>query len=253
MSSGLLEWVTHLVGRLALVWLAALVPILIGVAQLEQLWTHTDPPWGWLVVAPLPLIGLALALSKSAPIAWRFFTCLSAAIAFIGSMMLYVQYWPAIANLLLASTVPALAGTLPGAIMARPPRLLGRATLVWTGLVLGLGLVAAFAEEFIIARNAEAHANGRPYCLQFASQKNAFEYEPVKTLFDLNGMKMRARLLAGGSTMFRNQHHAWLVIEGQTFLNWSYMTQSFRTDVGGNVSLVTCKAEKHFAKHLPTW
>lgn len=64
---------------------------------------------------------------------------------------------------------------------------------------------------------------------------------------------MRARLLAGGSTMFRNQNHAWLIVDGSTFYNWSYMSQDFRTDVGGNPRLVTCTAKPHFARDLRPW
>lgn len=53
--------------------------------------------------------------------------------------------------------------------------------------------------------------------------------------------------------MFRNQNHAWLIVDGSTFYNWSYMSQDFRTDVGGNPRLVTCTAKPHFARDLRPW
>jgi hypothetical protein len=65
---------------------------------------------------------------------------------------------------------------------------------------------------------------------------------------------MRARLLAGGSTMFRNQSHAFLVTvadDRKEWLHWSYMEQAFVAG-GGNMT-ANCTPTPHSVRKLPIW
>src|SRR5215470_17108097 len=64
--------------------------------------------------------------------------------------------------------------------------LLGRPTF-W------VGLPAALANGIVVTWRAEAIAGDRPYCIQYASQTDAFAYEPARTLFDISALKMRQR------------------------------------------------------------
>lgn len=239
-------------GAILAIWLAAPAPILVAAALIEPRWTHNEPPWAWLLIPILPLIGLALAFSKWGAPAWRGLAVLGGAVGATAFTMLKFSIWPAVATILMAIALLTLAATVPAAVRARSPGLFGRALLVWTGCVLGFGILAAFVEEFVIAQKAETIAGGRPYCIEYASQTDAFGYEPVKTLFDINGLKMRARLLEGGSTMFRNQNHALLIIEagdGRTkWLSWSYMEQSFVP--GNGVKKLACLPASHYLKTL---
>ncbi len=241
-------------GALA-IWLAALAPILVATMLIEQPWTHTEPPWSWLLVPPLPLIGLTMALSRPSEQAWRALAAIGAATAIVAFSMLCLGIWPAVAVVLLAIALMTLCATAPAAFTSRSPRVFGRALLAWTGCVLGFGIVAAFAEEFVIARKAEAYANGRAYCIEYASQKDAFGYEPVTNLFDLNGVKMRARLTAGGSTMFRFQNHALIMVEAdegrKEWRSWSYTEQAFV--VGYGEVKTACAPAPHYVENLPIW
>jgi hypothetical protein len=97
--------------------------------------------------------------------------------------------------------------------------------------VIGFAIVWPFAQIGLIAAEAQYFANGRPYCIEVASDGFVY-YKPVTSLLELNGLTLRAPYVnSGGSVGFvQFTFHALLVIEtgsAPEWRNWSYWKQHF--------------------------
>jgi hypothetical protein len=181
---------------------------------------------------------------------------------------LYFVSWQSLAGVLFGVDILVFAATLgPATGLCRTGRL-GHATLLWSGILFGVGLPLMAANAEVVVWRAESVAGDRPYCIEYASPFYVFDYEPAETLFDLTAFKMQARLLYGGMhPAFFGQHHAILVMqsgEDKVFLNWSYAREDFVGEVlnrrwyneAGKHYLrpkASCKPDTHYARHLPVW
>lgn len=247
--------------------LAALFSVIIPAIAFDILlldWKFdVEPPWGWATISMIPLVSLTLLvlqdrwLSKFSRPACAILISHAAIMIVSGLADRYrvVGVSVFVDLLLIAAVSPAAFGVIP------LPRF-SRATLFWIALLFGVGFPAGLANGVVVMWRAEALAGDRPYCIQYASQTDAFAYEPARTLFDLSALKMQQRLdYTAGFTgaQFVFQRHAVLVFEeGQPRLfSWSYRHEDFLDDVnnwpGHRAPEVFCTPRKHYARHLPIW
>jgi hypothetical protein len=175
-------------------------------------------------------------------------------------MLVSGRLWPAIAKMSLFIDLLLIAAVLPSAVRSKPLGGFSRATVFWVLVFFGLCLPVALANGIIVMSRAEAIAGNRPYCIQYASQTDAFAYEVARTLFDLSALKMQSRIMAGGSRAYYFQQHGLLVVQDVgklSFFNWSYFREDFLDQVNdlknGYQPKVFCTPEQHYAKHLPIW
>jgi hypothetical protein len=139
-------------------------------------------------------------------------------------------------------------------------------------MVLPAGALAmlfawSFATVGLVVWQAEAVAAGRPYCIQVSKDAEG-HYQPVTSLLDLSGLRLRAPVLwsVAGSPGGRFNHHAVLAVanggderlweNGEAFeqerWNWSHRRARFMPigDREGHVRRV-CAGRDHFARQLP--
>jgi hypothetical protein len=131
----------------------------------------------------------------------------------------------------------------------------------------GGSLVGLFGWSFAImglmVRQAEAIADGRPYCLQVGTDRMGI-YKPVTSLFDLRGLKLRApgvlRIPNNPSWGVIRNYHAVLAVEADNgvvdWWNWSHRRGQFTvmSTAGAGYpypSQAACVADTHFARRLP--
>ncbi len=248
------RWLLALIG-------GSIVPLLLVFDICLSRWSDVDSQWAWLTIAPLPVLGL---ISVWVPRKWLKpivrLVCVAAA-AHAGAMIVavYLWDWRPIATTALPVDLVMMMATARSAFGARPSGRLAKAILIWVGCLFGIGLPLAVANAVVVMSRAETIAGDAPYCIQYASQTDAYAYEPASTLFDLSGLKMQARIMAGGSTDYYSQNHALLVVDRGTreFLNWSYGVENFvneavdRTrDRGPDIY---CIPKPHYASQLPIW
>lgn len=112
----------------------------------------------------------------------------------------------------------------------------------------------SFANVGWVVWQAQYLADGRPYCIQRGGR--AFAYEPVTSLLDLNGLRMR---------VIYDKHdvpvgsHALLVVDrgdGLESRDWSYLSQHFvliKQSQQSSRWRPSCALRKDFALHLPFW
>jgi hypothetical protein len=248
-------------------WLIAL--FCPGIFSLVIFWSiltgdwdfDTTPPWAWTIIPIVPFVGttlLFLPIERSA-IATRLSLSLVVLHAAIMLGLLVSGKWPSVAVTALILDAVFIATLLYPAIAGRGPGRLAKATIVWLALFFGMGFILALANGVVVTWRAENLAGERPYCIQYASQTDAYAYEPARTLFDLSLLKMQARIMAGGSSLFHFQNHAVLTIDdgSRSFFNWSYGQEGFLDEALNrntpNGEEVFCRPERHFAKHLPIW
>jgi len=227
-----------------------------------------EPAWSWPLVAILPLAAGALLLispERRRRLA-RPAGAILAAHAALLIVMLGLGCWIAIAGISLFVDLLLVLALAPGLLGLRPGRL-SSATLLWMFVGFGLGFPAALANALVVRWRAEALAGDRPYCIQTASQTDAFAYEPARSLFDLSLVKMQARLVSGAmGDRFHFQTHAVLFIAGEPprFLNWSYAHEGFLDEVLNHRRfqdsppprfrpVIYCAPRPHFAADLPLW
>jgi hypothetical protein len=216
-----------------------------------------QPPCTWAVVGFVPLVSVILLFVRAerSVVAARWAILLFAlhAVAMLGFLAV-----SSAAGIALFLDLFLIAALLLPVVTESPPGRLAKSTIVWVAALFGVGFPAALGNAAIVAWRAETIAGERPYCIEYASQTDAFEYEPARTLFDLSALKMQARLMEGGSSLFHFQHHAILVVgEGtRSFFNWSYMQENFVDEVlnrGRYGPKVACRPERHFATRLAVW
>jgi len=248
--------------------LSAIIPAITFNILMNDWTLDTEPPWSWVMVSVIPLASSALLVLQGR---WLL-TASRTACAILTScavIILVFGWWRHtagrvslfIALLLVAVVLPAALGVIPFGRFAK-------ATIFWIAHLFGLGFPAALANSVVVMSRAESIAGDRPYCIQYASQTDAFAYEPVRTLFDLSALKMRQRLGTAGftGTQFTWQDHAILVINDDkfTFFNWSYKQETFLDEVRNRLYYgdparahlapeVFCTPQRHYTKHLPIW
>lgn len=105
----------------------------------------------------------------------------------------------------------------------------------------------------MVAAKAAAIAMDRPYCLQVEADDRG-HYRPVRSLFDLSGLKMWSRnSLTTGSQDYVWTYHAVLLTnarDGTHWMNWSYRNQRFMP-IGPTPPRLVCRPRKRFAETLP--
>jgi len=199
--------------------LSAIIPAITFNILMNDWTLDTEPPWSWVMVSVIrsqarrcwfSRVGGFLTASRTA----------SAILTSCAVIILVFGWWRHtagrislfIALLLVAVVIPAALGVIPFGRFAK-------ATILWIALLFGLGFPAALANSVVVMSRAQSIAGDRPYCIQYASQTDAFAYEPVRTLFDLSALKMRQRLGTAGftGTQFTWQNHAILVINDDKF------------------------------------
>jgi hypothetical protein len=251
----LLKWILVLL-------CASIFPIALFWGLLTEGWNFdAEPPWAWAIIPLLPLanvILLSIPIERAA-VATRLSLSIFALHAVIMLGLLLSGRWTSVAGTALLLDSFFLATLLLPALAGRSPGRFATATILWLSLLFGVGFPCVLAHGVVVAWRAETLADGRPYCIQYASQTDPFTYEPARTLFDLSALKMQARLMTGGSSWFHFQNHAVLMIDDdiRSFFNWSYGQEAFLNEVLNhnirNGPEVVCRPERHFAKHLPIW
>lgn len=177
----------------------------------------------------------------------------------LGGLVAQVDPWASFyAALALATDLPllALCWTISGEAEIRSFQ---RGMLILAGGAW-LGLWTwSFANIAIVGLQAEALAEGRPYCLQ-VEKDHLGRYRPVSALFDMTGLKMRTLWShGGGSADYQFSFHAVLYVDkGNGFMwrNWSYRRQRFvsiNSSARRGLALVrpSCEAVPHFIGQLP--
>jgi hypothetical protein len=108
------------------------------------------------------------------------------------------DFWPAVTGMALFLDLLLIAVIFRPALDIRPLRRFSSATIFWVAVLFGVGLPAALTNGIVVMWRAEAIAGDRPYCIQYASQTDAYAYESARTLFDLSALKMQQRLATPG-------------------------------------------------------
>lgn len=267
-QGGLIRWTGYFARWLWAGLLGGILPLAAAYAVLSWTWDFgAQPPWSWLTLGIVPFGCLPLLFLSSRRIQ-NISPAMLATLslhALTMATLLSFRIWPAIAGLALFIDL-LLAGVLLRPATGRQPGQILRATIFWLVAVFGLGMPLAFLVAELVVSRAEAIAGDRPYCLQYASQLRPYDYEAVRTLFDLSALKMQARLLSGGSTAFHFQHHALLIIDDgkRQFFNWSYRQLEFMDEISERklfkepnqawrMPSVTCQPNPHFGRRLPIW
>lgn len=246
-------------------WLPAV--LLGGIIPIVVFWItltwgrdfSAEPPWAWAIIPLLPLASITLLFlpADRLTLAIRLGLLIFAlhAAIMIGLML----QWPSVAGTAFFVDILFIATLLSAEMAGGRPGRLAKATILSLVILFGMAFPLALANGIVVTWRAEALAGERPYCIQYASQTDAFAYEPARTLFDLSFLKMQARLMEGGSSLFHFQNHAVLIVDDGTrsFFNWSYGQEAFLDEVlnrnSNNKPQVFCHPEQHFAKHLPIW
>jgi len=226
-----------------------------------------QPNWGWLLVPIGPLSVCWLLLVPAARYARTALVASLMVAAHATSIvwLLIANRWESVGRTSLIVDV-LLFVVLLSSNLGWPPHRISRSMTFWIVVFFGFCFPLALANAFIVSSRAEAIAGHRPYCIQYASQTDPYEYEPARTAFDLSALKMQARLMAGGSTLFNFEHHAVLVIDDgeRQFFNWSYWRENFLDEVinrrlfkesgrSYRAPKVVCHPLAHFAQTLPVW
>jgi hypothetical protein len=187
-----------------------------------------EPPWSWAIVLTIPLAGSMLLFLRSrrpSKVIWIACAILTLHAATVIGMLASGQSWFPIFEMSLFLDLLLIAAVLPAAVRSKPLGGFSRATVFWVSVFFGICLPVALANGIMVVSRAETIAGNRPYCIQYASQTDAFAYEGARTLFDLSALKMQSRIMAGGSTAYYFQYHGVLVVQDVgklSFFNWSY-------------------------------
>jgi hypothetical protein len=118
-----------------------------------------------------------------------------------------------------------------------------------------------FLNGLLVIYRAESIALDRPYCIQVvADNKNDYDnYREAKSFYDVSPFVMFTMAQpTSGSDDMAFSHHGILVLTNPVgFMNWSYRSESFRSDVlnrgvaGENYRpKISCAPEKHFGVKL---
>jgi hypothetical protein len=241
--------------------LGAIVPAIVFYVFLFGSWDFVvTPPWAWLTISIVPLASSTLLFLRPRRLvnAIRPLCAFFVLHAVVMLAMLNFEPWTSAAAISLVLDLLLVATTLPPALRLCVPSRFSRATVFWVSSLFGLCVPLALANGVVVMWRAEVIAGDRPYCIQYASQTDSFEYEPARTLFDLSALQMQGRLMSGGMDLFHWQYHALLVIDDgkPRFLNWSYGRENFLdevTRVGGSSPPLICRPERHYATRLPIW
>jgi hypothetical protein len=226
-----------------------------------------QPNWSWLLVpiGPLSVCWLLLVPAARYSRAVLVASLIVAAHAASIAWLLIANRWESVGGM--SFIIDALLFVvLLSSNLGMPPHRISRSTTFWIVVFFDFCFPLALANAFVVSSRAEAIAGHRPYCIQYASQTDPYEYEPARTAFDLSALKMQARLMAGGSTLFNFEHHAVLVIDDgeRQFFNWSYWRENFLDEVINRglfkepsrsylAPKVVCHPRAHFARTLPVW
>jgi hypothetical protein len=125
------------------------------------------------------------------------------------------------------------------------------------------GTVAAIAawsvlQVGVVVAQAEWLAWGRPYCLQVEGDRRG-SYKPVRSLVELNGLKMHTPFTTGGGLgEFQFAYHAVLAVDrdgGLEWRHWSYARHQFVRHrngkfIAGADGRPACEPRAHFAFQL---
>jgi len=254
--------------------LSAIIPAILFDYLLNTWNLDNEPSWSWVMVPIIPLASLALLALQGRCLLIASRTACTILISYAVIMLVFGRWWQTAGGISVLIALLLVAVVLPTAVALTPlGRLtsLGRfskATIFWIALFFGVGFPAGLANGFVVMWRAESIAGDLPYCIQYASQTDAFAYEPARTLFDLSALKMRQRLGTAGftGTEFTWQDHAILVIDDRkfTFFNWSYRQENFLDEVRNRRHYedpdraylkpeVFCTPQRHYARHLPIW
>lgn len=252
--------------------LGAVIPAIAFCELLTDRWDfNAAPPWSWPTISIVPI---ASAILLFLPNSWLpLALALSRAILIVHATilvgMLAIGLWQPVAGWCLFVDLLLIAAiSLPPPERSRPLQW----TIFWTATLFGLGLPIALTHAVAVMWCAEAIAGDRPYCIQYASQTDAFACEPARTLFDLSVLKMQQRLGTAGftGTQFTWQHPAVLVVGGEKpiFFRWSYSQDDFLDEMTylglfefDEMSRmlahlrpgVFCKPARHYGRSLAIW
>jgi hypothetical protein len=217
-----------------------------------------EPPWSWVTISIVPLASsillflptsrLPLALVSARAMLIVHATIMVGMLA-VG-LWTYAAGWSLFLDLLLIAAI-----SVRSQERLRPLGPYAQSTIVWLAALFGLGLPIALAHGFFVLWRAEAIAGDRPYCIQYASQTDAFAYEPARTMFDLSALKMQQRLGTAGftGTQFISQHPAVLIVDDGTpsFFRWSYSQEDFLDEY--STPRVFCNPARHYGRSLAIW
>lgn len=268
-----IQWAQERVGAAVL---GAMIPAIAFHELLAHRWDfNAEPPWSWATISIVPLASSILLFLPTSRLLMALVSARTMLImhATIMAGMLVVGLWPSVAGWSLILDLALIA-----AISFRPQERLrplgryARSTIFWLAALFGAGLPIALAHGFVVFWRAEAIAGDRPYCIQYASQTDAFAYEPARTLFDLSALKMQQRLGTAGftGTQFIWQHPAVLIVDDGTpsFFRWSYSQEDFLDEMAYrrlfdsdeilrmlaySTPRVFCNPALHYGRSLAVW
>jgi hypothetical protein len=135
-----------------------------------------------------------------------------------------------------------------------------RAQLKIAGGATAAIVIWSFVNIGLVVGQAQFIAGGKRYCLQVAGDYLG-RYKPVRSLLDLNGLKMHTPFTnAGGSGDFQFAFHALLAVEDGPRLewrHWSYWQQRFVPFKSSSSWLgktgQSCEPRINFVLQLPLW
>jgi hypothetical protein len=248
--------------------LGAIIPAITFDLLLNDWTLDNEPLWSWVMVPIIPLASLTLLVLQGRWLLIASRTACASLTSYTVIMLVFGRWWQTAGGISVFIALLLGAVVLPTAVALVPLGRFAKATIFWTALFFGVGFPAALANGFVVMWRAESIAGDRPYCIQYASQTDAFAYETARTLFDLSALKMRQRLGTAGftGTQFTWQDHAILVIDDRkfTFFNWSYNRENFLDEVRNRQHYedpdraylkpqVFCILQRHYARQLPIW
>jgi hypothetical protein len=248
--------------------LSAIIPAVAFDILLSDWNFDVAPPWSWVMVAIIPLAGSTLLILQAKWPAKAGRTACAILISHAAIMLAFGWWRYTIVGISIFIDLLLIAVVLPASLKKGPLGRFSGATIVWAALLFGLGFPAALANSAIVVWRAEAIAGDRPYCIQYASQTDAFAYEPARTLLDLSPLKMQQRLgtaagMSGAWIVW--QAHAVLVIsDGKpSFFYWLYNEENFLDVVRSREEdtsrgyypepKVFCTPRQHYARQLLAW
>jgi hypothetical protein len=127
------------------------------------------------------------------------------------------------------------------------------AQLRLVGIPVAALVLWSFANSGLMVLQAQYIAGGKPYCIEVAGR--AYDYKPVTSLLDMNGLTMHAISDKHGQPV---AFDAVLIVDtGSGFerRNWSYLLQQFRPIQQSPAQLRTaaCQPRTDFGLQLPVW
>ncbi len=182
--------------------------VLLGTA-----WT-VQPSWVPLTISIVPLAaGLLLPLpaARFEKVYRRAFWAFVLHAALMGAMI-EAGWWTFAAGVSLFVDVMLIFA--PGGTPGGRKRL-SKSMIFWVAALFGLCFPLTALNAIVVARQAEAIAAGRPYCIQYASQTDGLRHEPARTLLHLSPFYMLSRLTGNGNGIltYHFQQHGMLVID----------------------------------------